>query len=129
MPVRALGHVALTLAFQREGNKWVGTCMELGTSTFARSLKRCQEELWDLVFEHLNLLEQSGERESFFQKWGIEIQPAGVRQQNEFVIRGLADSWIHTLRNRSAMEHGPFFQPGLFPLPARPSPDRALAEV
>ena len=66
----AVGHVVLTLAFEQEDNKWVGTCIELGTSTFSRTLRQTQDDLRKLVVEHLNLLEQHGERESFFQAVG-----------------------------------------------------------
>ena len=70
---RAVGHVVLTLAFEREGNKWVGTCIELGTSIFSRTLRQTQDDLRKLVVEHLNLLEQHGERESFFKQWDLEL--------------------------------------------------------
>ena len=70
---RAVGHVVLTLAFEQEGNKWVGTCIELGTSIFSRTLRQTQDDLRKLVVEHLNLLGQYGERESFFKQWGIEL--------------------------------------------------------
>ena len=42
---REIGYVTLTLSFEREGNKWVGTCLELGTSTFTRTLKQTQIDL------------------------------------------------------------------------------------
>ncbi len=34
------GYVILTLKYEREGNKWIGTCHELSTRTFARTLRR-----------------------------------------------------------------------------------------
>ena len=74
------GYVILTLKYEREGNKWVGTCHELSTSTFARTLRRknaqaMPAELTELVTEHLDVLEQSGQRERFFRDWGIEFHP------------------------------------------------------
>ena len=57
MGATTAGYAMLTLVFEREGYKWVGTCEELGTSTYARTLKQCQRELDDLVTEHLNLLD------------------------------------------------------------------------
>ena len=75
MPDAVGGYVILTLKYEREGNKWVGTCHELGTSTFARTLKRCQQELTELVSEHLDVLEQVGQRERFFRDWEIEVYP------------------------------------------------------
>ncbi len=65
--------VVLNYQFTREGNKWVGTCVELGTSTYARSRRKTEEALYELVLEHLNLLEESGERPRFFDEWGIKL--------------------------------------------------------
>ena len=88
-PGETEGYVLLTLKFEREGNKWVGICLELGTSTFARTLKRCVEELRGLVIEHLNVLEEVGERERFFQTWGIEFHRERVAP-TEVTIHGNA---------------------------------------
>lgn len=71
----ASGYVAFTLSFQREGDQWVGECLETSTSTFAESLEDCQEELRELVIDHLDILEEVGERELSFQEWGITIHP------------------------------------------------------
>ncbi len=49
------GYVELTLKFEREEGKWVGTCLELGTSTYAKTLDRVQKDLRQLVPEHLSL--------------------------------------------------------------------------
>lgn len=65
------GFITLTFAFQREGRTWVGTCEELGTSAYGRTLERANEELEDLVLLHLNTLEQEGERERFFRENSI----------------------------------------------------------
>ncbi|MCI0440063.1 MAG: hypothetical protein L0177_13180 [Chloroflexi bacterium] len=67
------GYVVLTLQFEKEGGKWIGTCLELGTSTFARTLRQSKAEIEELVSDHLDLLEESGERQRFFEKWGIEM--------------------------------------------------------
>ena len=117
MPPNVIGYVFLTLSFEREGNKWVGVCLELGTSTFARTLKATQEELLVLVGEHLNLLEEEGERETFFKKWNIEIHPT-QKTPREFVIRGSGDSWERLFRNAIETK-GPFLRPRVFPLGAR----------
>ena len=68
-----LGYVTLTLSFEQEGSEWVGVCLELGTSTFADTLEECQEELQELVTDHLSVLEEIGERERFFKEWGIAV--------------------------------------------------------
>ena len=67
------GYVTLTLSFEQEGSEWVGTCLELGTSTFADTLEECQVELEELVTDHLDVLEEVCERERFFEEWGIDI--------------------------------------------------------
>ena len=80
------GYVMLTLVSAREGNKWVGTCEELSTSTYARTLKQCNRDLDALVVEHLDLLEEEGERERFFKRWGIEIQPTKAPKDSTFHV-------------------------------------------
>lgn len=114
MPTDVVGYVVLTLSFEREGNKWVGTCLELGTSTFHRTLKRCEEELRELVIEHLNALEEAGERERFFKRWGIEFRPTKTAP-HEVTIKGSGQYWNRLFRGAAAA-YGPFFQPGLFPV-------------
>ncbi len=93
-------YVHLTLRFRAEGAEWVGVCVELGTSTFAQTLAECRNELEELVTEHLEVLEDIGEREQFFAKWGIETHADPVPPA-EFTIRCPDD-----LR-----ESRPFFQP------------------
>ena len=80
-------YVALTLSFEREGDVWVGVCLELGTSTFADTLEECQSELQEFVEENLNLLEEVGERDRFFKKWGITLRSAPDTPE-QFTIRG-----------------------------------------
>lgn len=60
------GYIVLTYKYQNEDNKWVVTCLELGTSTFARTLLAAQNRIHDAVLCHLNTLEDVGERERFF---------------------------------------------------------------
>ena len=107
------GYVTLTLSFEQEGSEWVGVCLELGTSTFADTLEKCQEELQELVTDHLNVLEELGERERFFEEWGIEVH-TDDKVPSEFTIRGSGDSW-NRLFERSDGTRGPFLQPRVFP--------------
>lgn len=62
------GFVVLRLAFRQEEKRWLGECLELGTATYARSLKQARKELVELVTLHLNALEDAGERENFFRE-------------------------------------------------------------
>ena len=84
------GSVILTLRYSREGENWVGICQGLSTSTFADTLEHCQQELIELVIEHLNVLEEIGQRERFFHDWGIELYPAHISPK-EVVLRGDGD--------------------------------------
>lgn len=86
------GYVTLTLSFEQEGSEWVGVCLELGTSTFTDTLEKCQVELQELVTDHLNVLEEIGERERFFEEWGIVVHISN-EIPSEFTIRGSGDSW------------------------------------
>lgn len=119
-----MGYVVLTLSFEREGNKWVGTCLELGTSTFHRTLKQCEEELRELVTEHLNALEEAGERERFFEKWDIAFHHTRTTPR-EVTIKGSGKYWDRLFEGATAA-YGPFLQPGLFPVR---TPERQLAAV
>ena len=113
MDPRLSGYVTLTLSFEREGSEWVGVCLELGTSTFADTLERCQEELQELVADHLDVLGEIGERERFFEEWGIEVHTANTIPE-EFTIRGSGDSWNRLFEDSSGT-HGPFLRPRVFP--------------
>lgn len=102
---QATGYVLLTLQFQREGRNWVGICLELGTSTFDRSLEKTRAMLSELVLEHLNLLEEEGERERFFSEHGIAVH-AEVPATALIPGPGSAD------------DSATYFQPKMVPLPA-----------
>ena len=72
--------VILTVEIQREGEQWVGQCVELGTATFGDSVDEVAEELMDLVVLHLKGLEDAGERERFFEAHGITTYEDSVPQ-------------------------------------------------
>ena len=105
-----VGHVMLTLRFEREDKNWVGTCVELGTSTFARSLPKVQEELHELVADHLNALEEVGERERFVEKHRIEIQRTTA--SDEVTLRA---PFSDTEDLGPPITLAPLFQPHFFP--------------
>lgn len=110
------GRVILTLQYSREGENWVGICQELSTSTFADTLEHCQQELNELVIEHLNVLEEIGQRERFFHDWGIELYPAHISPK-EVVLRGDGDpSWDDLLKGVVEPSGGVFLQPRAFPI-------------
>ena len=68
-------YIIVTFLFYKEGNRWVGQCKELGTSTFGRSIQEALEKLYEAVGLHLNTLEQVGECERFFRDHNITLHP------------------------------------------------------
>lgn len=79
MPAEKMGYIVLTLRYEREDAKWVGICEELGTTTFARTLRQCQSQLEELVAEHLTALDEVGEQDRFFERWHIQVHTASDR--------------------------------------------------
>ena len=112
MESRLSEYVTLTFSFEQEESAWVGTCLELGTSTFADTLEECQAELEELVTDHLDVLEEVGERERFFKEWGIDVHTDAV--PGEFTIGGSGDSWNRLFKESSGFG-GPFLRPRVFP--------------
>ena len=112
------GYVELTLKFEREGSKWVGTCLELGASTYARTLEKVHENLLKLVPEHLDLLEEAGERDRFFDEHGIKFHLAKPKPREVRIPNTGADL--------SRGVTGPLFQPGVFQIE---KPQATLAGV
>jgi hypothetical protein len=112
---------------EREGNKWVGICLELGTSTYSRTLKQCQLELEELVVDHLNVLEEIGERERFFEEWDITVHPTQT-VPSQFTVRGSGEHW-ERLFQETIGRSGPFLRPKVFPVPFSGRTDLELAEV
>ena len=69
----AKGYIVLTYRFQKEGRRWLAHCDELGTAAFGRSLPEAKSRLEELVWLHLNTLEDTGERERFFREYNIQL--------------------------------------------------------
>ena len=98
-------YVELTLRFNREEGKWVGVCVELGTSTYGKKLEQVEADLRTLVREHLELLEEAGERVRFFSEHGIvEHDEKPIRHEIRIPVPDIDTS-------------GLYFQPGIFQLP------------
>ena len=107
-------YVTLTLSFEREGDVWVGDCLELGTSTYADTLEACEDELGELVVEHIDVLEEIGERDRFFEEWGIIVRSTSDTPA-QFTIRGSGDSWERLFQD-STDALAPFVRPRIFPV-------------
>lgn len=111
MPEEPEGYVDLTLKYEFEEEQWVGVCLELSTSTFGDTLEEVQNDLTRLVIEHLNLLEEAGERERFFEEHDISY--------HEFK----SDSVSVTLPLHHQEGHSSaFYQAQSLPIPPRPEP-------
>ena len=73
MPQPLIGSVELTLTVTKEGDQYSAICNELGTATYADTLREAVSELRELVGLHLRGLEEEGIAEEFFRENGIEI--------------------------------------------------------
>ena len=91
--------------------------MELGTSTFADTLEECQSELLEFVEAHIDVLEEIGERDRFFQKWGITLRDTPVPPAH-LTIRGSGDSWERLFQN-STDAGAPFLTLRILPVGER----------
>ena len=107
--------MTLTLRYTREEDKWVGVCIELGTSTFGRNFERVAADLETLVTEHLNLLEEAGEREHFFAANGIEENPPepNLERLRRSMEATVIAHWVDFFHHAS----GPYFQPHIARFP------------
>ena len=71
--MRARGYIIVRTEFKQEAGKWVGTCPELGTSTYGASLEEVQEALQEMMVLQLNALEETGQRARFFREHKIRL--------------------------------------------------------
>ena len=67
------GYIEATVQFQKEGEKWVARCLQLGTSTYGDSLEEVEEAIRELMNMQLNALEKLGERRRFFREHRIRF--------------------------------------------------------
>ena len=71
--MKPAGYIILKTRIEKEDNRWVAYCDELGVSAFARSFSDANERLRELVTCHLNALEAAGIRERVFKENGIRL--------------------------------------------------------
>ncbi len=72
------GVIILTGMVKAEGNQFVSTCQELGTSSCGDSVEEAFANLEEAIEVHLAALEEIGERDRVFQERGISILDATV---------------------------------------------------
>ena len=108
------GYATLTLKFQIERNVWVGECLELSTSTYADTLEECQDALDELVETHLDVLDEVGERDRFFDKWGVAVHSGG--QTPIGLPAHGSEDYLEELTERH--RSGPVYISRVYPVPA-----------
>jgi predicted RNase H-like HicB family nuclease len=67
--------VLLTLELTQEEDVWVGTCIELGTSTYADSLEELRGELADAIGLQLNEAMRLGFIDDYIQERNVRTLP------------------------------------------------------
>ncbi len=65
----------LTIDIQQEDNTWIGTCIELGTSTYADSVEQLRNEMSDAVSLQLNEMVRLGYITEYLQEQGVTEMP------------------------------------------------------
>ena len=65
----------LTVEFEQEDGMWIGTCLELGTSTQAQTLEELQAELTDAVDLQLNEMARLGYTREYLKSQGAKVLP------------------------------------------------------
>jgi hypothetical protein len=77
--------VVLTANFEQEEDKWVGTVLELGISTYADTIEVLRQELADAVILQLNEVERLGFMDEYLKEHGVRqaFLPAGEGVQRD----------------------------------------------
>lgn len=71
--VKKAGYLLLTVEFKNIGRRWTARCIELGTSTFGRSLNEAKKRIEEAILLHLHTLEEVNELERFLEEHGIKF--------------------------------------------------------
>ena len=78
--VRVRNHIpesilVLTLDLDQRDGVWTGTCIELGTSTYADTLEGLRKELGDAILLQLNEIDRLGFMEEYLREHGATETP------------------------------------------------------
>lgn len=71
----------LTVEFEQEDGMWIGTCLELGTSTQAQTLEELQAELTDAVDLQLNEMARLGYTRDYLRAQGAKVLPIPQKEE------------------------------------------------
>lgn len=80
-------YIALTYQFHEEDGQYVGVCKELGTATCGSTLDEAYGNLREAVAEHLEALEELGERERFFTSHNIRVFATPELQEERILVK------------------------------------------
>ena len=70
---RAVAMIVLTADFEQEDGLWIGTCLELGTSTQAETLDELRAELKDAIDLQLNEMARLGYTREYLRSQGVKL--------------------------------------------------------
>ena len=79
----------LTIDLERERDQWTGTCLELGTSTFADTLDGVRKELQEAITLQLNEVERLGFTSDYLEENRVPIirlPDAGASNEFPFAL-------------------------------------------
>jgi predicted RNase H-like HicB family nuclease len=87
--MKELGYIQLTMKLYKDKDgRWVGECVELGTSNYGDTIEEAEEQLDESVQLHLNTLEMLGERDRFFQENNIKVYKS-KNQEIDVNLKGI----------------------------------------
>ncbi len=76
------GVIVLTADYDEYDEKWVGTILELGVSTYADSLKDLRHELSEATLLQLNEVERLGYMDEYLIDHGVKVLALSAPQNN-----------------------------------------------
>lgn len=74
--------ITLRTFFEEEGDRWTGTCHELGTSAYGNTLEEAAADLRDAIALQVNEMRKLGYEEEYFRENGIQVSARTLRQDD-----------------------------------------------
>ena len=87
-------YIAVTFAIEEEDGQFVGTCLQLGTSTCGDTLDKAFHNLKEAVELHLDTLEELGERQLFFREMGIKVREHPPKRRRPVERLVTPNAWV-----------------------------------
>ncbi len=111
---RIEGYLVLTLEFSWKDKQWNGVCRQLGTATCGSDIEEVRDALRELVPQHVELLQESGELDRFLRRWKIPVRktrPRGYVTLDTPRVRSLYQVLVVPIRRRAPAEATSRFKP------------------